>query len=172
MTDQAAAAPARPGYRFYVLAVLILVYMLNFLDRQIIGILGPRLIEDFGLTDTEFGGYRIRALSDSYALWQEGLAMRHCIADYVERCVDDGLRVFHLQSEGSRDCWTLALEPDSGVEWRVHELRGNRIEAHVALRAGARDPRRGNGQADGIGCHGHRARKRRRGPNPVSGGSG
>ncbi len=55
MTDQAAAAPARPGYRFYVLAVLILVYMLNFLDRQIIGILGPRLIEEFGLTDSEFG---------------------------------------------------------------------------------------------------------------------
>ena len=50
-----AVAPARPGYRFYVLAVLVLVYMLNFLDRQIIGILGPRLIEDFGLTDTEFG---------------------------------------------------------------------------------------------------------------------
>ncbi len=55
MTEQAADAPARPGYRFYVLAVLILVYMLNFLDRQIIGILGPRLIEHFGLTDTEFG---------------------------------------------------------------------------------------------------------------------
>jgi MFS family permease len=50
-----AVAPARPGYRFYVLAVLVLVYMLNFLDRQIIGILGPRLIEEFGLTDTEFG---------------------------------------------------------------------------------------------------------------------
>ncbi len=55
MTDTAAAAPVRPGYRYYVLAVLILVYMLNFLDRQIIGILGPRLIEEFGLTDREFG---------------------------------------------------------------------------------------------------------------------
>ena len=55
MTDTAAAAPVRPGYRYYVLAVLILVYMLNFLDRQIIGILGPRLIEEFGLTDGEFG---------------------------------------------------------------------------------------------------------------------
>ena len=55
MTTETAAAPARPGYRFYVLAVLILVYMLNFLDRQIIGILGPRLIEHFDLTDTEFG---------------------------------------------------------------------------------------------------------------------
>lgn len=54
MTD-ATAKTERPGYRFYVLAVLILVYMLNFLDRQIIGILGPRLIEEFGLKDSEFG---------------------------------------------------------------------------------------------------------------------
>lgn len=49
------AAPARPGYRYYVLAVLILVYMLNFLDRQIIGILAAPLKAHFGLSDTQFG---------------------------------------------------------------------------------------------------------------------
>lgn len=81
---------------------------------------------DSGLTSTEFGGYRITALSDSYALWREGLTMRHCIADYAERCVEDGLRVFHLQSETSRNRWTLALAPDSEDEWRVHEMRGPR----------------------------------------------
>ena len=43
-----APAPHRPGYRFYVLAVLILIYMLNFLDRQIIGILAAPLKEEFG----------------------------------------------------------------------------------------------------------------------------
>jgi MFS family permease len=48
-------APARSGYRFYVLAVLILVYMLNFLDRQIIGILATPLKAHFGLSDTQFG---------------------------------------------------------------------------------------------------------------------
>lgn len=81
---------------------------------------------DSGLATSDFGGYRISALSDSYALWREGLSMRHCIADYAERCVDDGLRVFHLQSESSRDCWTLALAPDADDEWRVHEIRGPR----------------------------------------------
>jgi hypothetical protein len=81
---------------------------------------------DSGLTTTAFGGYRFSALSDSYALWHEGLTMRHCIADYAERCVDDGLRVFHLQSETSRSRWTLALAPDSEDEWRVHEMRGPR----------------------------------------------
>jgi len=54
MTD-ATAPTERKGYRFYVLAVLILVYMLNFLDRQIIGILAAPLKEEFGMTDAEFG---------------------------------------------------------------------------------------------------------------------
>lgn len=59
MTDTAAptpaSAPIRPGYRFYVLAILILVYTLNFLDRQIIGILAAPLKEEFGLSDSQFG---------------------------------------------------------------------------------------------------------------------
>ncbi len=56
MTAMDAAAPAdRPGYRFYVLAILILIYMLNFLDRQIIGILAAPLKEHFQLTDQQFG---------------------------------------------------------------------------------------------------------------------
>ena len=45
----------RPGYRFYVLAVLILIYMLNFLDRQIIGILAAPLKAEFQLSDSQFG---------------------------------------------------------------------------------------------------------------------
>jgi len=47
--------PVRTGYRFYVLAILILVYMLNFLDRQIIGILAAPLKAEFGMSDTQFG---------------------------------------------------------------------------------------------------------------------
>jgi MFS family permease len=56
MTDTAAAAaPVRPGYRYYVLAVLVLIYALNFLDRQIIGILAAPLKAHFELTDSQFG---------------------------------------------------------------------------------------------------------------------
>lgn len=54
MSDTAERAE-RPGYRYYVLAVLILVYMLNFLDRQIIGILAAPLKEEFQLSDSQFG---------------------------------------------------------------------------------------------------------------------
>ena len=55
MTDTAATAPAKPGYRYYVLAILVLVYMLNFLDRQIIGILAAPLKAEFGMSDSQFG---------------------------------------------------------------------------------------------------------------------
>jgi MFS family permease len=50
-----AARIERPGYRYYVLAVLILVYTLNFVDRQIIGILAAPLKAEFNLSDTQFG---------------------------------------------------------------------------------------------------------------------
>jgi MFS family permease len=38
-----------------VLALLLLAYILNFLDRQILGILAPPIIADLELSDTEFG---------------------------------------------------------------------------------------------------------------------
>lgn len=51
----AEAAEPTPAYRIYVLAILILVYTLNFLDRQIIGILAAPLKEEFGMSDSQFG---------------------------------------------------------------------------------------------------------------------
>lgn len=44
-----------PAYRYYVLAILVFVYMLNFVDRQIIGILAAPLKEEFQLSDSQFG---------------------------------------------------------------------------------------------------------------------
>jgi len=55
MRATVAAEPVRPGYRYYVLAVLVLIYALNFLDRQIIGILAAPLKAHFELTDSQFG---------------------------------------------------------------------------------------------------------------------
>ena len=49
------ARVASPGYRYYVLGILILIYMLNFLDRQIIGILAAPLKAEFNLSDSQFG---------------------------------------------------------------------------------------------------------------------
>ncbi|MEO0971759.1 MAG: MFS transporter [Pseudomonadota bacterium] len=45
----------RLGYRAYVMFILVVVYTLNFIDRQIIGILAVPIKADLGLTDTQLG---------------------------------------------------------------------------------------------------------------------
>ena len=52
-----AAAPSPPtrAYRSVVLAMLLLVYTFNFVDRQILGILAPAIKAELALTDTQLG---------------------------------------------------------------------------------------------------------------------
>jgi predicted MFS family arabinose efflux permease len=45
-----------PNYRTYVLVILTLVYVLNYLDRQLLGILLPDIQAEFSLSDT-YGGF-------------------------------------------------------------------------------------------------------------------
>ena len=45
----------RPGYRWVLLALLLLAYIFNFLDRQIVSILQIPLKAELGLTDTQLG---------------------------------------------------------------------------------------------------------------------
>ena len=46
---------ASPGYRIYVMCMLVLVYTFNFIDRQIVGILAVPIKADLGLSDTQLG---------------------------------------------------------------------------------------------------------------------
>ncbi len=46
---------SRPGYRYYVLAVLTLVYAINLLDRNLLIILQEPIKEEFQLSDTQLG---------------------------------------------------------------------------------------------------------------------
>ena len=63
MTDTTAApqtAPTTQGYgsaayRAYVLFALLVVYIFNFIDRTLIGVLGEPIRETFGLSDTAIG---------------------------------------------------------------------------------------------------------------------
>jgi MFS family permease len=56
MTDTAKpTTPRSSGYRIYVLAILILVYTFNFLDRQILGILAGPIKAELGLSDSQLG---------------------------------------------------------------------------------------------------------------------
>lgn len=57
MTDPTPATlpPVSPAYRGVVLAMLLLVYTFNFLDRQILGILAGPIKAELGLSDTQLG---------------------------------------------------------------------------------------------------------------------
>lgn len=48
------STPTR-AYRYYVLGILVVVYTMNFLDRQILGILAGAIKKDLALTDTQLG---------------------------------------------------------------------------------------------------------------------
>ncbi|WP_188063166.1 spinster family MFS transporter [Sphingobium sp. KCTC 72723] len=54
MTDPTPAIPS-PAYRAVVLAMLLLVYTFNFLDRQILGILAGPIKAELGLSDGQLG---------------------------------------------------------------------------------------------------------------------
>ncbi|MBB5686605.1 spinster family MFS transporter [Sphingobium boeckii] len=50
-----AVSPVSPGYRRYALSVLLLIYILNFLDRQIVAILAEPIKNDLHLADWQLG---------------------------------------------------------------------------------------------------------------------
>lgn len=51
----ALAAQVTPGYRRYALWVLLIIYILNFLDRQIVTILAEPIKQELGLKDWQLG---------------------------------------------------------------------------------------------------------------------
>jgi MFS family permease len=57
------------GYAWYVLGVLFLVYILNFIDRQVISILAEDIKRDLGLADEELGFLYGTAFGVFYALF-------------------------------------------------------------------------------------------------------
>jgi MFS family permease len=56
-------------YARYVLGVLVLVYVFNFLDRQIVSILAERIRADLGVTDAQLGFLYGTAFAVFYALF-------------------------------------------------------------------------------------------------------
>ena len=72
-------APRRPGL---VLAFLLFAYILNFLDRQILGILAQPIKADLGLTDAQFGAIGGLAFALLYSILGVPLAL---LADRTSR---------------------------------------------------------------------------------------
>ncbi|MFM5923535.1 MAG: spinster family MFS transporter [Novosphingobium sp.] len=72
MKDEAGAPETEPKvgpYSWYVLFVLVLVYVLNFIDRQILSILAVDIKRDLGLTDSDLGFLGGAAFAVFYALF-------------------------------------------------------------------------------------------------------
>ncbi|WP_447757872.1 spinster family MFS transporter [Sphingopyxis fribergensis] len=65
----ASAEPKATGYSWYVLSVLVVVYILNFIDRQIVSILAVDIKADLGLTDADMGFLGGAAFAVFYALF-------------------------------------------------------------------------------------------------------
>jgi MFS family permease len=64
-----------PGYRAYVLLSLTLVYTLNFIDRNLLGVVAQPIITEFGLSDTEYGFLNGPPFALFYALMGIPIAM-------------------------------------------------------------------------------------------------
>lgn len=72
MKDQQGSPPAEPkasGYSWYVLTVLVVVYILNFIDRQVVSILAVDIKRNLSLTDADMGFLGGAAFAVFYALF-------------------------------------------------------------------------------------------------------
>ncbi len=67
--DGARAESKASGYSWYVLTVLVIVYILNFIDRQVVSILAVDIKRDLGLTDSDMGFLGGAAFAVFYALF-------------------------------------------------------------------------------------------------------
>jgi len=68
-TADTGLATKAPAYSWYALSVLVLVYMLNFIDRNILSILANDIKADLGLTDADLGFLYGTAFGVFYALF-------------------------------------------------------------------------------------------------------
>lgn len=74
-SDSAAVTPPRAGiYAHLVLALLVLVYVLNFVDRNILSILAEDIKADLGVSDSEIGFLYGTAFAVFYAVFGIPLA--------------------------------------------------------------------------------------------------
>ena len=62
------------AYKKYVIGILLVVYTLNFIDRQIIAILSPAIKADLGINDTQLGLLKGFAFAMFYAIFSIPIA--------------------------------------------------------------------------------------------------
>ena len=128
-TEQAAKPlPQASGYSWYVLSVLVVVYILNFIDRQILSILAVDIKADLGLDDSDLGFLGGAAFAVFYALF--GIPLGR-LADNWSRVklLSIGLTLWSLMTALSgfaRNQVELTLRSDGSRGWRS-DRKSNRL---------------------------------------------
>jgi hypothetical protein len=70
--------------------------------------------------------WKANALPDSVSTLQEGLAMRHCVATYIEDCRAGRLRLFSIRTNdsGKRFATLALLHMPLRLGWTLHDVKG------------------------------------------------
>ncbi|MGI9344777.1 MAG: spinster family MFS transporter [Gammaproteobacteria bacterium] len=99
-----------PFYRHYILTVLIIVYIFNFVDRQIISILAENIRADIGINDSQIGFLYGTAFAVFYAIF--GIPLGRLADNWQRRkLISIGLGFWSLMtalSGTARNFWTLS----------------------------------------------------------------
>src|SRR3712207_7530963 len=69
MSDETAARPRVSAYAWYALILFVIVYIFNFIDRQIVSILAESIKADLELDDAQIGFLYGTAFAVFYALF-------------------------------------------------------------------------------------------------------
>ncbi len=96
--DVAAQAPA-PRYAWYVLGILFVVYVLNFVDRQVISILAEDIKRDLNLKDEDLGDN----LDETTGVQIVNKAIEAPLRTIVENAGGEGSVVINKVLEGKKD---------------------------------------------------------------------
>ena len=111
LTESQAAAAVGGRYARYVLIVLIIVYVFNFIDRQILSILAEEIKADLGISDSDIGFLYGTAFAVFYAVF--GIPLGRLADVWVRRTlIAAGLAFWSLMtalSGTARSFMTLAL---------------------------------------------------------------
>ena len=113
-----------PSYARYALGVLVVVYVLNFLDRQIVSILAERIKADLGLSDAQIGFLYGTAFAVFYALF--GIPLGRLADVWVRtRLIAIGLAVWSLMTGTSAFARTFAQLTAARIGVGVGEASAN-----------------------------------------------
>ena len=101
MRESAAAQGASPGrYRWRICALLLAATTINYIDRQVLGVLAPELQRAFAWSEIEYG-YIVTAFQAAYAI---GLVTAGAIIDRLGTRIGYALAIARVESRGDESC--------------------------------------------------------------------